>query len=257
MTEIPEIIDRNETEEKIVKQLDDLDRLVQEAEKLRRSQFLIAGVTVLLMLVVLSFFIIGTISYFRNYPKRLLMREVVKQNRLILENPYSFGVSRNYDRNLVRHFIDSVRKEMRRRKPLLRRELRTEIRSLNEYAYTELRETFRNQLYKRLSAKTRMYLREKKLELTASQFLQLRKMNVELANRITAAMFSNETNFAAEAFRLYRSEAALLKQTEMYRELAGEPLEAVENRLYENLLECLVCRLNERKASGEPGKRHE
>jgi len=43
----------------------------------------------------------------------------------------------------------------------------------------------------------------------------------------------------------------------MYRELAGEPLDAVENRLYENLLECLVCRLNERKAFGEGGNLHE
>ena len=86
MAEIPEIIDLNETEEKVVKQLDELGQLVQEAEKLRRRQFLIAGVTVLLMLVILSFFIIQTVSFFRTYPKRLLMHEVVKQNRLILEN---------------------------------------------------------------------------------------------------------------------------------------------------------------------------
>ncbi len=257
MPEIPEIIDLKETEEKVVKQLDALGQLVQEAEKLRRRQFLIAGVTVLLMLVILSFFIIQTASFFRTYPKRLLMQEVVKQNRLILENPYYFGVNRNYDRNMIRHFIRSTGKELQRRKPLMRMELRTEIRSLNEYAFSELRLKFRNQLYKRLSAKTRMYIEEKKLELNASQFLYLRRMNVELANRITDAMFRGEKNFAAETFQLYRTETALLKQTEMYRELAGEPLDAVENRLYENLLECLVCRLNERKASGERGNRHE
>ena len=257
MAEIPEIIDRHEEEEKIVKQLDDLEQLVQEAEKLRRRQFLIAGVTVLLMLGILFFLIIATASFFRTYPKRLLMQEVVKQNRLILENPYHFGVNRNHDRNLVRHFIDSVGKELNRRKPLVRLELRTEIRSLNEYAFSELRLKFRNQLYKRLSAKTRMYMKEKNLKLTASQFQKLRRMNVELANRITGAMFCGEKKFAREAFRLYQTETAQLKQTEMYRELAGEPLDAVENRLYENLLECLVCRLNERKASGERGTRHE
>ena len=257
MAEIPEIIDLNETEEKVVKQLDELGQLVQEAEKLRRRQFLIAGVTVLLMLVILSFFIIQTVSFFRTYPKRLLMHEVVKQNRLILENPYYFGVNRNYDRNLVRHFIRSTGKELQRRKPLLRMELRTEIRSLNEYAFSELRLKFRTHLYKRLAAKTRMYMKEKNLELNSRQFLHLRRMNVELATRISNAMFIGEKNFAAEAFRLYQTETALLKQTEMYRELAGEPLDAVEDRLYENLLECLVCRLNERKAAGERGNRHE
>jgi len=254
MAEIPEIIDRNKEEEKIVKQLDDLEQLVQEAEKLRRRQFLIAGVTVLLMLGILIFFIIATASFFRTYPKRLLMQEVVKQNRLILENPYHFGVNRDHDRNLIRYFINSMGKELQRRKPLVRLELRTEIRSLNEYVFSELRLKFRNQLYKRLSAKTRMYMKEKKLKLTASQFLQLRRMNVELANRIANAMFSGERKFAREAFRLYQAETAQLKQTEMYRELAGEPLDAVENRLYENLLECLVCRLNERKASGVVSK---
>lgn len=257
MPEIPEIIDLKETEEKVAKQLDALGQLVQEAEKLHRRQFLIAGVTVLLMLVILSFFIIQTAAFFRTYPKRLLMREVVKQNRQILENPYYFGVNRTYDRNLVRYFIRSMGKELQRRKPLVRMELRTEIRSLNEYAFSELRLKFRNQLYNRLSAKTRMYMKEKKLKLNASQFLYLRRMNVELANRITDAMFRSEKNFAAETFRLYRTETALLKQTEMYRELAGEPLDAVENRLYENLLECLVCRLNEKKASGERENRHE
>ena len=257
MAEIPEIIDLNETEEKVAKQLDALGQLVQEAEKLRRRQFLIAGVTVLLMLVILSFFIIQTVAFFRTYPKRLLMREVVKQNRLILENPYHFGVNQNYDRNLIRYFIRSTGKELQRRKPLIRLELRTEIRSLNEYAFSELRLKFRNQLYKRLSAKTRIYMKEKNLVLNASQVLYLRRMNVELANRITDAMFPGEKNFAVETFRLYQTETALLKQTEMYRELAGEPLDAVENRLYENLLECLVCRLNERKASGERVNRHE
>lgn len=257
MADIPEIIDLNETEEKVAKQLGDLEQLVQDAERLRRRQFLVAGVTVLLMLVILFCFIVQTASFFRAYPKRLLMHEVVKQNRLILENPYHFGVNRNYDRNLVRHFTKSIRKELQRRKPLIRLELRTEIRSLNDYAFSELRMKFRNQLYQRLSAKTRMYMQEKKLELTAGQYLRLRRMNVELANRIAAAMFSGEKNLAAEAFRLYQTETALLKQTEMYRELAGEPLDAVENRLYENLLECLVCRFNERKASDETGNRHE
>lgn len=257
MAEIPEIIDLNETEEKVAKQLDALGQLLQQAEKLRRRQFLIAGITVLLMFVILSFFIIQTVAFFRTYPKRLLMREVVKQNRLILENPYYFGVNQNYDRNLVRYFIRSAGKELQRRKPLIRLELRKEIRSLNEYAFSELRSKFRNQLYKRLSAKTRIYMKEKNLVLNPGQFLYLRRMNVELTNRITDAMFPCDKNFAAETFRLYQDETALLKQTGMYRELAGEPLDAVENRLYENLLECLVCRLNERKASGERVNRHE
>ena len=98
MSAIPEISIQNEAEEQLAERLEELEKLLQESERLRRRQFLVSGITILLMLAVLFFFIIGLVFFFRTYPKRLLMQEVVGRNRLILGNPYHFGVNRKYDR---------------------------------------------------------------------------------------------------------------------------------------------------------------
>ena len=164
MPSIPEISIQNEAEEQLAERLEELEKLLQESESLRRRQFLVSGITLLLMLAVLTFFIIGLVFFFRTYPKRLLMQEVVDRNRQILGNPYHFGVNRKYDRKLIHYFLGETRRELQRRKPLLRQELRTAIRSLNAYARNELRKEFRTRVYRHLAAETKLYLKEKKLE---------------------------------------------------------------------------------------------
>lgn len=247
MPAIPEISIPDETEEQLAERLEELEKLLQESERLRRRQFLVSGITLLLMLAVLVFFIIGLVFFFRTYPKRLLMQEVVDRNRLILGNPYHFGVNRKYDRKLILYFLGETRRELQRRKPLLRQELRTAIRSLNAYSRKELRKEFRTRLYKHLAAETRQYLREKKAEPAARHLVQLRRMNVELSSAVTEEIFGDQDTVGKEAFDLVQAEVQHLRNTGLYRELSGEPLDMVEQRLLENLLECVVCRLNEWK----------
>jgi len=255
MPPIPEISVQNETEEQIADRLEELEKLLQEAEKLRRRQFLISGCTILLMLVILSFFIIGMLTFFKTYPKRLLMQEVLAQNRLILSDPYYFGANRRYDRKLVQHFLSEMHRELQRRKPFLRQELRTVIRSLNAYASTELRKDFQARLYKQLTAETRLYLKEKNLDPDAGLQLQLQKMNVELAAAVTDAVFGDPETADRESFKLFQSETAHLRQTELYGELSCESMDVVEQRMLENLMECVVCRLNDWKnANGGPDR---
>ena len=255
MPPIPEITVQNEAEEQIADRLNELENLLFEVEKLRRRQFLITGCTILLMLLILTFFIIGVFAFFKNYPKRLLMQDVVDQNRLILSNPYHFGVNRTYDRKLIQSFLSETNRELQRRKPLLRQELRTAIRSLNAYASSELRKKFQIRLYKYLTAETRLYLKGKNLDPDAARLVQLQKMNVELTAAVTDAVFGNPVTAGQEAFKLFQSEANHLRQTELYHELSGEPLDMVEQRLLENLLECVVCRLNDWKnANGGPDR---
>ena len=253
MPPIPEISVQNEADEQIAERLEELEKLLQEAERLRRRQFLVSACTVLLMLTVLTFFIIGLVFFFRTYPKRLLMQEVVDQNRLILGNPYHFGVNRKYDRKLIGYFCSEIQRVLQRRKPLLRQELRIAVRSLSAYAREELRKDFRSRLYKRLAAETRLYLREKKLNPAARHLVQLRHMNVELSAAVTDAVFGNPETAGREAFDLFQTEARDLRKTDLYRELSGEPLDTVEQRLLETLLECVVCRLNDwKKETGRP-----
>lgn len=247
MPPIPEISVQSEAEFQIADRLDELEKLLQETENLRRRQFLVSGCTVLLMLTVLTFFIIGLVLFFRTYPKRLLMQEVVDQNRLILSNPYHFGVNRKYDRKLIEYFRSEVQRELQRRKPLLRQELRIAVRSLSVYAREELRKDFRRRLYKQLDTETRLYLQEKKWNPAARHLVQLRQMNVELSAAVTDAVFGNPETAGREAFDLFQAETQHLRKTDLYRELSGEPLDTVEQRLFENLLECVVCRLNDWK----------
>ena len=241
-------MDLNESEEQVAARLTELQNLLQEAETLRRKQFLVSACTVLLMLVILTCFIFGMTAYFRTYPKRQLMQEVVEQNRLILGNPYQFGANRQYDRKLIRHFLGQLQLEIRRRKPLLRKELSIAIRSLNAFAANELRADFRKLLYTYLTAQTREYLKEKKLTPDLRQINQLKSMNLELASAVTDAVFGSRETAAREAFELFQTESLRLRLSEMYRELKKEPLDMVEQRMLENLLECIVCRLNEAKA---------
>ena len=248
MPSIPEISIPNEAEEQLAERLEELEKLLQESESLRRRQFLVSGITLLLMLAVLTFFIIGLVFFFRTYPKRLLMQEVVDRNRQILGNPYHFGVNRKYDRKLIHYFLGETRRELQRRKPLLRQELRTAIRSLNAYARKELRKEFRTRLYRHLAAETKLYLKEKKLEPAARHLVQLRRMNVELSSAVTEEIFGDQETVGREAFDLFQAEVQHLRETDLYRELSGEPLDTVEQRLLENLLECVVCRLHEWKS---------
>lgn len=255
MPPIPEITVQNETEEQVADRLNELENLLLEVEKLRRRQFLISSCTILLMLLILTFFIIGLFAFFQNYPKRLLMQDVVDQNRQILSNPYHFGFNRTYDRKLIQYFLSETNHELQRRKPLLRQELRNAIRSLNVYASNELRKNFRTRLYKYLAAETRLYLQEKNLKPDAARLVELQKMNVELTAAVADAVFGNPETAGRDAFRLFQSETHYLRQTDMYRELSGESLDMVEQRLLENLLECVVCRLNDWKnANGGPDR---
>ncbi len=253
MPPIPEISVQNEADEQIVERLEELEKLLQEAERLRRRQFLVSACTVLLMLTVLTFFIIGLVFFFRTYPKRLLMQEVVDQNRQILGNPYHFGVNRKYDRKLIEYFRSEIQRELQRRKPMLRQELRIAVKSLNAYARKELRKDFRSRLYKHLASETRLYLQEKKLNPAARHLVQLRQMNVELSSAVTDAVFGNPETAGQEAFDLFQTETQHLRESGLYRELSGEPLDTVEQRLLETLMECVVCRLNDwKKETGGP-----
>ena len=65
MPPIPEITVQNEAEEQIADRLNELENLLFEVEKLRRRQFLITGCTILLMLLILTFFIIGVFAFFK------------------------------------------------------------------------------------------------------------------------------------------------------------------------------------------------
>lgn len=111
----------------------------------------------------------------------------------------------------------------------------------------ELRKDFRTRLYKHLAAETNRYLQEKKLEPAARHLVQLRRMNVELSAAVTDAVFGDPETAGQDAFDLFQAEVRHLRKTGLYRELSGEALDMVEQRMLENLLECVVCRLNDWK----------
>jgi|GEM_PF-2002478 len=256
MAGIPEIIDPNEEADQISERLDELEKLMQEAETLRRQQFMISFGTILLMLLILSFFIFGLVTYFRTYPKRQLMREVLHQNRMILSDPYRFGYNLRYDRELIRHFTREMQREIRQRRPILRQELRTELRAMNHYAAHELKQIFQTRLYVHLTAETKQYLADRKYTPDARQQRLLRQLNVELAAAVADRLFGDsdeETDQAARrSFELFRTETSHLRKSGAYQALAHEPLEMVERRMLEDLLECLLCRLNDVRGDGIP-----
>ena len=250
MAGIPEIIDRDEMENQVAERLAELESLMQEAEKLRHRQVLIAACTVLLMLVILFLFIAGLAAYFSSYPKDLLVQEVVKQNRLILGNPYYIGINRKYDRRLAQYFLAEMRRERQIQRPVLRHAVRSWIRSLNEFSGTELREFFQNQLYARLNLETRRITAGTDFEQDGRRRSLRRQLNAALAAEITRRLFDGHQDALREDSLLFRQETEALRRSSMYRELELEPLETVEEKMFENLLECLVCRLNEGKAAG-------
>ena len=257
MAGIPEIIDPNEEADQISERLDELEKLMQEAETLRRHQFLISLGTLLLMLLILTLFIVGLAGFFRTYPKRQLMREVIRQNRVILSDPYRFGYNPRYDHELVGHFTREMRREIRQRRPVLRQELRTELRAMNHYAANELKQFFRTRLYILLTAETKRYLAERKQVPDARQQRLLRQLNVELAAAVADRLFGDSEReidqAARRSFELFQTETAQLRRSGSYRTLASEPLELVERRMLEDLLECMLCRLNEGHGDAVPG----
>ncbi len=257
MAEIPEIADRNETDEQTLACLAELETLLQETEKLRFRQQLIFGSTILLMLAALTVFIIGMIDYFRSYPKDELMREVIKQDRLFLGNPYHFGANGKNDRRLVRYFQAEMKRELKNRRPVIRQSVRSGVRSLHDFSETELRSFFQNRLYVQLTAKAEQYAADKKYPLDPRKTLLLRQLNAALAAEVTARLFGRSSSSRQENYRLFRQETDILRQSPTYRELKQEPLEMVEERMLENLLECLVCRLNENKAFDRKEKQDE
>ena len=254
MAGIPEIIDRDEMEGQVAARLAELESLMQEAEKLRRRQILTAVCTVLLMLVVLFLFIAGLAAYFRAYPKGLLVQEVVKQNRLILANPYYVGLNPKYDRRLAQYFLAEMRRERQARRPMLRHAVRSGIRSLQEFSGTELREVFQNQLYARLNLETRRITAGTDFERDARRRQLRRQLNAALAAEITRRLFDGHQDALRQECLLFHQETEALRHSSMFRELEQEPLETVEEKMFENLLECLVCRLNENRAAGGDGR---
>ena len=247
MPEIPEIADHEKDAERIARRLSEMEDLLQESDRLRFLQTLVSGVTVLLMLGILTVFIFGLVGFFRSYPKRELMREVVQENRRILGNPYHFGIYPEYDRQTIRNFIEEMAKAIRQRQPAVRQELRSELRSLNRFAEVDLRREFEKQLFTRLIAETNQYLERRKYTPTARQIGLLRHLNRKLAEAAARRVFGEPGQAGESACNLFRQEADLLQRSGMYQELLQEPLEMTEIRLMENLLECVVCRLNEGK----------
>ncbi|MBQ9336456.1 MAG: hypothetical protein IJS14_04055 [Lentisphaeria bacterium] len=258
MPEIPEITDPQKDAELIARRLAEMEDLLQESERLRFYQTVVSAITVLLMLGILTAFIFGLIGFFRSYPKRLLMREVVQQNRRILGNPYHFGVNSEYDRRTIRLFLEEAIKGVRRRRPAVRQEIRSELRFLNRYAAVDLRRRFRDRFYTRLTAETNQYLAQKKLQPDARRKALLDQFNRTLAEEAARKVFGDAGQAGLSAYGLFREEAELLRRSGMYQELLREPLDMTENRMMENLLECIVCRLNEGKGgrieSPEKGK---
>ena len=248
MAEFPEIADRNETDEQTAACLAELETLLQETEKLRFRQQVIFGSTILLMLIALTVFILGMIDYFRSYPKEQLMREVIKQERLFLGNPYHFGINGNNDRRLVRYFLTEMKRELKNRRPVIRQSVRSGVRSLHDFSETELRRFFQNRLYVRLTAKAEQYAQDRKYPLDPRKTVLLRQLNAALAAEVTARLFDQSLRSRQENYRLFQQETDILRQSSIYRELEQEPMEMVEERMLENLLECIVCRLNETKA---------
>lgn len=251
MAGIPEILDQKETDQEITERLAELESLLQETEKIRRLQSLISGVTVLVVLVILIFFILGLAAFFRTYPKRLLVQEIVHQNQMISDYPLLSGTDRNSDRKMMLSLFRSISREQPFRKPVFRQKLRAEIRSLNQYAQQDLRLFFRNQLYQCLREETRRYLAARNHTPGRVQKNLIRQLNLELSAELTDRIF-RDLDAANRTVSLFQGEAALLRQSCLYRELSGKPLETVEDRLLENLLECLICRLNESKALAGP-----
>jgi len=247
MAEFLEIADRNEMDEQTSARLDELETLLQDSEKLRSRQQLVFCGAILLMLIVLAVFIAGMIDYFRSYPKEQVMREIIRQNRLFLGNPYHYGANRKNDQKLIRYFLAAMKREMKSCRPILRQTVRSGISSLHDFSETELRTFFQNQLYIRLTAGTEQYTADKNLRLDPRRILLLRQLNAAIAAEITVRLFDRSLS-RQENYRLFQQEIETLRRSPIYMELEQEPLEMVEERMLENLLECLVCRLNENKA---------
>lgn len=251
MAEIPEIADPGEMDEQTVARLEELEALLRDSEKLRRWQMLISGGTILLMLLVLTVAIVGMIDYFRSYPQEQLMREIVRQNRRFLGgDPYRYGVDPGKDRELVRYFQAELKREMKTRRPILRQTVRSGVHSLHDFSETELRTFFRSRLFVQLTANAEQFAAEKNYHLDPRKIRLLRKLSATLASEITDRMFDRSTGSRRENLRLFQQEIEELRRSSIYRELGQEPLEMVEERMLENFLECLVCRLNENKAFG-------
>ena len=253
MPEIPEITDREKEAEQIARRLSEIEDLLQESDRLRFRQTVVSGVTVLLMLGILTAFIFGLVGFFRSYPKRLLMREVLHENRRILGDPYHFGIHSKYDRETIRHFLAAMIREFRQRQPAVRQELRSELRSLNRFAEVDLRREFEKQLFTRLTAETNQYLARKKISPTDRQIGLLRQLNRKVAEAAAGRVFGESGQTGESACALFLEESEYLRRSGMYQELLQEPLEMTEIRLMENLLECVVCRLNEGKGGRAAG----
>ncbi|OQA87531.1 MAG: hypothetical protein BWY31_00699 [Lentisphaerae bacterium ADurb.Bin242] len=243
---LQEITDVEEESQLVGERITELESLIAEAEQLRRKQFFISSASLLLMLIILTAFIIGLASYFKNYPKRTLMLEVLRNSRYALSNPYLLEMRHGLDRKIVPLFADEFKKNLQKELSLLKQEIRMEARSTVHYAQHNLRQNFRTRIRTLLEENTQDRLEKGNLTPDKNQESLLKQMNDKLADRITDSVFSVIMPTPEKLYALHE-ELEFLRNSRDYMDLSTEPRDFIESRLIEDTLETIIYSLNESK----------
>lgn len=232
------IVTEARAQEELSSRIDELELLLQKSENIRRKQFFVSACALFAMIIILTIGILNLTNYFRNYPKRLLMREVFLHARPMLYTPWNIRANTPRERRILNQTMLEIERSLKAYMPQIRYALRQSVRSLQRHTFTSLRDEFERNLYASLQLRASRYLQEKNTVQTPAGMEKIRALNKALAHRITAGVFTNLEQALKNSSDLQK-EIAFLRSSGQTALLAKEPKVILEERLLHSFLEIL------------------
>ena len=218
MLTIPKINNSEEDARQLEEQIDGLRKLMLEAEQLRKRQYAVSICAVLLMLIILTIGIFNLAAFFKYYPKRLLMQEVLQRSREIFANPYMKNSSGELNRKIVPLYWKALRQALIHEMPLIKQEIRRELRSNKAYVNGELKQRVYSQLYLQISSEIQAFLERSAIKPDAAQQRKLKEFNAEIASLLTARIFI-ALEPSVDAQNVFMEELQAMRRSAEYRKL--------------------------------------
>ncbi|MCP3967678.1 MAG: hypothetical protein GY750_20670 [Lentisphaerae bacterium] len=229
--------------QEFIQKLNFIEEMVKKMDGIRKRQFFVTILGILVMLLVMAVFVISLTSFVQNYNAQQLLTEVKNNSHIITEGP---ELKRMLD-NVKKTFLPAYKKELaiafQAEMPKLQAQLSQTTKELELYLQNDLREKLLSRMeaaLKKIEAEAIKKHPELNSVTLHDAFAEVNKHFIEnvtevLNKRIGAA--KQHLAMLNQSFKAY-------KDTPEYKSLKGTDMDVIESNLVETLLELWIYHIN-------------
>jgi hypothetical protein len=243
-----EVSESTLSQEEMEKKLEVIEKAVSNIDKIRKKQFMVTLMGILVILLVMAVFVASLADFVSNYQADLLLKEITKSSTIITRSPELHTLVKEFNEVFIPEYKKELIVAFEAEMPNMRKEVFKSAKELEKFLEKDVKRKLLERLTKAVE-KIEKKIMSKHPDISAAVLDKaFKEVNAHFIEEITTIL-EKRLKTAKEHLAMLDDSFKKYKTTPEYASLKGIPVAEAENKLIETFLELWIYHLNPAKGA--------